>query len=116
MESVQNGKKSLALLVLFANLLIPGIATAGVATEVIVNKSVLLNLQKPSERVSIATPSIAELVVISPTQLQINGTKIGSTSLIVWEKGGKHHFSTSGSKGISACWKNRSGRSPPMTT
>ena len=86
------GKKISVLLTLFASLLIPGIGSAGVATEVTVNKSVLLNLQKPSERVSIATPSIAELIVISPTQLQINGTKIGTTSLIVWEKGGNTSF------------------------
>lgn len=87
-----SGIKFSALLALFVTLLVPGICGAAVATEVTVNKSVLLNLQKPSERVSIATPSIAELVVISPTQLQINGTKIGSTSLIVWEKGGKTSF------------------------
>lgn len=87
-----SGIKSFALPALLLILLIPGIGSAGVATEVTVNKSVLLNLQKPSERVSIATPSIAELVVISPTQLQINGTRIGSTSLIVWEKGGKASF------------------------
>lgn len=87
-----SGIKISALLALFVSLLVPVFSSAGVATEVTVNKSVLLNLQKPSERVSIATPSIAELVVISPTQLQINGTKIGSTSLIVWEKGGKTSF------------------------
>lgn len=86
------GIKVFALLALFVTLLVPGLCGAGVATEVTVNKSVLLNLQKPSERVSIATPSIAELVVISPTQLQINGTRIGTTSLIVWEKGGKTSF------------------------
>jgi len=87
-----SGIKISALLALFVSLLVPVISGAGVATEITVNKSVLLNLQKPSERVSIATPSIAELVVISPTQLQINGTKSGSTSLIVWEKGGKTSF------------------------
>lgn len=80
------------LLVLFAVIFFPLCATGGMITEVTVNKSVLLNLLKPSERVSIATPAIAELVVISPTQLQINGTKIGATSLIVWEKGGKTSF------------------------
>ena len=92
MESSRIVKNSCALLVLLASLLLPVLAAAGVTTEVTVNKSVLLNLQKPSERVSIATPSIAELIVISPTQLQINGTRIGSTSLIVWEKGGKTSF------------------------
>lgn len=86
------GIKIFALLALFVTTLVPGFSDAGVATEVTVNKSVLLNLQKPSERVSIATPSIAELIVISPTQLQVNGTRIGTTSLIVWEKGGKTSF------------------------
>lgn len=85
-------KNVCSLLILFTCLLFSGFATAGVSTDVIVNKSVLLNLPKPSERVSIATPAIAELIVISPTQLQINGTKIGTTSLIVWEKGGKTSF------------------------
>jgi pilus assembly protein CpaC len=81
-----------ALLMLLASLVLPGLAMAGIATDVVVNKSVLLNLQKPAERVSIATPSIAELVLISPTQLQINGNRIGTTSLIVWERGGKTSF------------------------
>ena len=87
-----SGMKIPALLALFVCLLFPAMGIAGVVTEVTVNKSVLLNLQKPSERVSIATPSIAELIVISPTQLQINGTRIGTTSLIVWEKGGSTSF------------------------
>lgn len=87
-----SGIKIPALLALFVCLLFPAVSRAGIATEVVVNKSVLLNLQKPLSRVSIATPSIAELIVISPTQLQINGTKIGTTNLIVWEKGGKSSF------------------------
>src|SRR5512133_519748 len=87
-----SGKKISVFLVLFVCLLFPVISSAAVATEVTVNKSVLLNLQKPLERVSIATPSIAELIVISPNQLQINGTRIGTTNLIVWEKGGNASF------------------------
>jgi pilus assembly protein CpaC len=85
-------KNFFAQLVLFACLLFPGVSISGVATEIVVNKSVLLNLQRPLERVAIATPAIAELIVISPTQLQINGSRIGTTSLIVWEKGGKSSF------------------------
>jgi len=63
-----------------------------VATEVVVNRSVLLNLQQPSKRVSVAAPDIAELVVISPSQLQINGKKVGTTTMIVWDKSGKTSF------------------------
>src|SRR5512133_3937281 len=87
-----SGKKISVFLVLFVCFLFPVSSRAAVATEVTVNKSVLLNLQKPLERVSIATPSIAELIVISPTQLQINGSRIGTTNLIVWEKGGSASF------------------------
>lgn len=92
MGTIRFDKNMCALLVMFACLMLPEFVTAGVSTEVVVNKSILLNLQKPSERVSIANPAIAELIVISPSQLQINGTKIGSTSLIVWEKGSKTSF------------------------
>jgi pilus assembly protein CpaC len=92
MEPFATGKKLCVLLALSVFLCIPALALAGVATEVVVNKSILLNLHKQSERVSIATPEIAELVVISPTQLQLNGKKIGSTTLIVWETGGKTSF------------------------
>jgi pilus assembly protein CpaC len=92
MGPTRKDKKYFALLGLFFCLLLPGIAFAGVATEVVVNKSVLLNLQGPLARVSIAAPAIAELIVISPTQLQLNGKRIGSTSMIVWDNGGKTAF------------------------
>lgn len=75
------------ILIMFIAFLSPGIASAGVPTEVVVSKSVLVNLNKPAERVSIANPAIADLILISPAQLQINGLATGSTSLIVWEKG-----------------------------
>src|SRR3954447_2687185 len=84
--------KLFALLAVVGSLWGPVTARAGVMTDVPVDKSILLNLQKPSERVSIANPTIAELVVISPMQLQLNGTKIGTTTLIVWEKGGGTTF------------------------
>jgi pilus assembly protein CpaC len=88
----RSGAALCALLALTWTVCFTPTANAGVATEVKLNKSVLINLQQPSERVSIAAPSIAELVVISPSQLQINGLKIGSTTLIVWQKGGKTAF------------------------
>lgn len=92
MEPLATRKTPCVLWALLLVLLLPALACAGVAADVVLNKSVLLNLQKQSERVSIAAPEIAELVVISPTQLQINGKKIGVTTLIVWELGGKTTF------------------------
>lgn len=74
-------------LVTLSFLCFAGLACAGVPTEVVFNKSVILNLNKPAERVSVANPAIADLLLITPTQVQINGTAIGATSLLVWEKG-----------------------------
>ena len=80
------------VLALLLALFIPVLSYAGVPTEVVLNQSILLNLQKPVERVSVAAPSVAEVLVISPSQLQINGARIGATTLIVWEKGGNSSF------------------------
>ncbi|HLO26992.1 MAG TPA: pilus assembly protein N-terminal domain-containing protein [Geobacteraceae bacterium] len=85
-------KGSLPILILTLFLICSGIAWAGIPTQVTVNKSVLLNVNKPVERVSIANPAVADLILITPTQLQLNGLATGSTSLIVWEKGAKPSF------------------------
>lgn len=49
-----------------------------------VGKSQILNFDTGIKRVSIADPTVADVVVISPKQLIINGKKAGSTSLIFW--------------------------------
>lgn len=72
-----------------AVLLLSGGALAGVRTQVVINKSILVNLKNPAERVSIANPAIADMILISPRQIQLIGQALGSTSLIVWEKGGE---------------------------
>jgi pilus assembly protein CpaC len=74
-------------LLLLLSIIFSGGAFAGVLTEVVLNKSVILNLNKPADRVSIVNPAIADLVLITPTQIQINGMAIGATSLVVWERG-----------------------------
>jgi pilus assembly protein CpaC len=82
----------ISLLALLIALLLPTFSFAGVPTEVVLNRSILLNLQKPVERVSVATPSVAEVIVISPRQIQVNGARIGATTLIVWEQDSKPSF------------------------
>ncbi len=49
-----------------------------------VGKSQILNFDSGIKRVSIADPNLADVVVISPKQLIINGKKAGNTSLIFW--------------------------------
>jgi len=83
-------KKS--LFVILSILVLFSFSYAGVITEVGLNKSALINLKKQSERISIANTDIADAVVISPMQIQIIGKKLGSTSLIIWEKGEKPAF------------------------
>ena len=56
------------------------------------NKGTVLSIKEPSKRVSISNPEIAELNVISPTEVLINGKKIGSTTLIIWDAQGKKSF------------------------
>ncbi len=74
--------------VFILSLVCAGFAFAGIPTEVVINKSVLLNLKNPAERISVAKPEIADVNLISPRQVQINGTALGATSMIVWERGG----------------------------
>ena len=44
----------------------------------------LVQLASPLKRVSVADEKIADVLVISPRQLYVNGKKIGSTNIIVW--------------------------------
>ncbi len=52
-------------------------------------KSITLDLDAPISRVSVANPSVADAVVISPQQLLINGIAPGATSLVIWYRSGK---------------------------
>ncbi len=85
---------SLCLTMVMAILLASGTAAASKAIdyEVTVGKSAIITLSNPVARVSVTAPNIADVVAISPTEVQINGISIGSTSLIIWDKSGKKTF------------------------
>ena len=51
---------------------------------VAVNKSRILDLREPIARVSVANPAIADILVINPKQVYINGKELGSTNMILW--------------------------------
>jgi pilus assembly protein CpaC len=40
------------------------------------------------QRYTVGDPSIAEPIVVSPTELLVNGKGVGTTSLILWDQGG----------------------------
>lgn len=58
---------------------------------VTVSKGASALLVNPSQiqRFSIGDPSVAEAVVVSPTEVLVNGKALGTTSLLVWDNAGQ---------------------------
>ncbi|HVR17678.1 MAG TPA: pilus assembly protein N-terminal domain-containing protein [Candidatus Limnocylindrales bacterium] len=52
--------------------------------EVVVNKTIVVRLPRKATKVAVTQPQIAEVVVVAPDQLLINGKAVGATSLVVW--------------------------------
>lgn len=50
----------------------------------IVGKSQILKFDRNVKRISIANPELADIVLLSPKQILLNGKKSGRTSLIFW--------------------------------
>ncbi len=70
------------------------ILPAPAAREVVVTagKSAVLNSELPIERVSIASPEVAEAFAVGPREVLVNGKAAGETSLILWQRGGDKLF------------------------
>jgi len=80
----------LAATALFSFCLVP-LAAAQQATPTIsvtVNKSMVFRLAERAKRVSVSQPGVADVVVVAPSQLLINGKAVGTTSLIVFNEAG----------------------------
>ncbi len=60
--------------------------------SVLVGKSVTIDSTPVIQRVSVATPEIADAIIVNPHEVLINGRAPGSTSLIVWQEGGGRIF------------------------
>ncbi len=58
----------------------------------IVGKTQLIKFDEPVKRISITDPSLADLVLLSPKELMLNGKKGGRTSLIFWGDNNKPVF------------------------
>ena len=58
-----------------------------------VGKAVLVDCAQPIQRVAVGQGEVAEATAISPTEIMINGTTAGDTSLIIWDiHGGRQFF------------------------
>src|SRR5918995_4811523 len=58
------------------------------AITVTVNKSTVFRLAERAKRVSVSQPQVADVIVVGPNQLLINGKAVGTTSLIIFDEKG----------------------------
>jgi Flp pilus assembly secretin CpaC len=68
----------------FVQTMSAGAADSTVRLYVGADKSVLLALSEPARKVSVANPNIADVQVMNPNQLLVNGKAVGVTSLVVF--------------------------------
>ena len=54
--------------------------------RVMVGKSLLINTTERLKRVSVTDPSVADALVVTPTQVLINGLAPGEVSLLIWDE------------------------------
>lgn len=81
------------LLILLIIMAMPSVASADVeilnteapgVIRIVLDKSTILNTDRPVSRVSLAQPEAASIVVLSPTQIYITGNTLGTTTLTLW--------------------------------
>ena len=59
------------------------------ALHLIVNRSLVVTSPARIMRVSLANPDICDAVVVSPTEILLNGKRPGATSLVIWGQSGQ---------------------------
>ena len=59
-----------------------------IAVNVLVGQSRLISFDRPIERFSVSNPEIAEAVLVSGSQVVVNGKAFGQVNFIAWEKNG----------------------------
>ena len=51
-----------------------------------VGKSLLINTTERLKRVSVTDPTVADALVVTPTQVLVNGLAPGEVSLLIWDE------------------------------
>jgi pilus assembly protein CpaC len=64
----------------------PAEAEAPQTLHLLVGRSIVISSPGRIKRVSLADPNIAEAIVVSPTQVLVNGKAPGGVSLIIWDE------------------------------
>jgi len=63
-----------------------GVTAGAVPLRVMVGKSLLINTTERLKRVSVTDPSVADALVVTPTQVLVNGLAPGEVSLLIWDE------------------------------
>ncbi len=61
-------------------------ATGSAPLRVMVDKSLLINTTERLKRVSVTDPTIADAIVVTPTQILVHGRSPGEVSLVIWDE------------------------------
>jgi pilus assembly protein CpaC len=86
------GKRVSYILTVLFIMVLSSVSLAAVPVQVSIDKGTIITVKEPSARVFISNPDIADMNLISPSEILINGKKAGTTNLIVWDKKGKPTF------------------------
>ncbi len=63
-----------------------GVTPGAAPLRVMVGKSLLINTTERLKRVSVTDPSVADALVVTPTQVLVNGLAPGEVSLLIWDE------------------------------
>jgi pilus assembly protein CpaC len=62
------------------------VVPGGDPLRVMVGKSILINTTERLKRVSVTDPTVADALVVTPTQVLVNGLAPGEVSLLIWDE------------------------------
>ena len=80
--------RSLILVTTLALVVLPSLYAQGSTLKVFVDQSKAIQI-KNLKRVSITNPRVADVVIVSPHELIVNGLTIGRTTLYLWDDKGR---------------------------
>jgi len=61
-------------------------ASGAAPLRVMVGKSLLINTSERLKRVSVTDPAVADIDVVTPTQILVHGRSAGEVSLLIWDE------------------------------
>jgi pilus assembly protein CpaC len=64
----------------------PNEASGAAPLRVMVGKSLLINTSERLKRVSVTDPAVADIDVVTPTQVLVHGRSAGEVSLLIWDE------------------------------